>query len=322
MGVCGMTAYQVCDLTVESDLPLPELTQAKGKEPECAFRLLRARRVPGAISRDWFHHWRRPDGEIWLSCARQGSGYLLRFTDLADFLVSPEGSDIRCYPVPDTPLETIRHLLLDQVIPLFLSVRGRLVLHASAVVVPGGAIAFLGETGQGKSTLSGSFVTQGFPLVTDDCLLLQEAGEHLIGHPSYPGLRLWPDSVAALFGQGARLCHVAHYTEKERLGPDDGPLPFCADPAPLQRVYVLASYEETEETKAITLAPLSPREAFMELVKHTFRLDIIAQERLSEEFERVARVVALLPVCRLAFPQDLSLLPTVREAILANLSGR
>jgi hypothetical protein len=30
----------------------------------------------------------------------------------------------------------------------------------------------------------------------------------------------------------------------------------------------------------------------------------------------------LLPVCRLAFPQDLSLLPTVREAILANLSGR
>jgi hypothetical protein len=219
-------------------------------------------------------------------------------------------------------LETIRHLLLDQVIPLVLSVRGRLVLHASAVVVPRGAIAFLGETGQGKSTLSGSFVTQGFPLVTDDCLLLQEAGEHLFGHPSYPGLRLWPDSVAALFGQGTRLCHVAHYTEKKRLGPDNGPLPFCADPAPLQRVYVLAPYEETEDTKAITFAPLSPREAFMELVKHTYRLDIIAQERLNEEFECVARVVALLPLCRLAFPQDLSLLPTVREAILANLSGR
>jgi hypothetical protein len=316
-----MTVYQVCDLTVESNLPLPELTQAEGKGPECAFRLLRAR-VPGPISRDWFHHWRRPDGEIWLSCARQGSGYLLRFADLADFLVSSEGSDIRCYPVPDTPLETIRHLLLDQVIPLVLSVRGRLVLHASAVVVPRGAIAFLGVTGQGKSTLSGSFVTQGFPLVTDDCLLLQEAGEHLFGHPSYPGLRLWPDSVAALFGQGTRLCHVAHYTEKKRLGPDNDPLPFCADPAPLQRVYVLAPYEETEDTKAITLAPLSPREAFMELVKHTYRLDIIAQERLNEEFERLARVVALLPICRLAFPQDLSLLPTVREAILANLSGR
>ena len=166
-------------------------------------------------------------------------------------------------------------------------------LHASAVVVPRGAIAFVGVTGQGKSTLSGSFVTQGFPLLTDDCLLLQEEGEHLFGHPSYPGLRLWPDSVAGVFGQGTRLCHVAHYTEKKRLGPDNGPLPFCADPAPLQRVYVLAPYEETEDTKAITLAPLSPREAFMELVKNTYRLDIIAQRRLNEEFERVARVVGL-----------------------------
>jgi len=56
----------------------------------------------------------------------------------------------------------------------------------------------------------------------------------------------------------------------------------------------------------------------MELVKQSFRLDISDKERLKEEFNALSQVAELLPVSRLAFPQDLSLLPTVREMILAN----
>jgi hypothetical protein len=316
-----MTLYGMYELILESNVPLPELAYANGKEPECAFRLLPAQE-PALAYCHWFHHWRFPTGEIWLSCARRGSDYLLRFPALADFLVSADGKDIRCYPVPDTPLETIRHLFLDQVIPLVLSLQGRLVLHASAVVAPKGAIAFLGATGQGKSTLTGSFVKQGFSLLTDDCLLLKEEAGQLFGSPSYPGLRLWPDVISTLFGQEPVRSQVAHYTEKKRLGVDSDLLPFSADPAPLQRIYVLAPYEETEDTWAITLAPLSPRDAFIELVKHACRLDIIARERLNEEFECLGRMAASFPLHRLTFPRDLSLLPAVREAILANLSER
>ncbi|HKS96499.1 MAG TPA: hypothetical protein VJV74_10250, partial [Terriglobia bacterium] len=130
---------------------------------------------------------------------------------------------MRCRPRKAIPLDTVRHLFLDQVFPLLLSKRGRLVLHASAVLIPGGAIAFLGETGQGKSTLASSFSQRGFPFLTDDCLLLEEKGGQLVGIPSYPGLRLWPKTVAALFAEEPPVSRVAHYTTKKRLGR----LPFC-----------------------------------------------------------------------------------------------
>jgi hypothetical protein len=316
-----MTVYGTYELILESNIPLPELASTDGQKPECVFRLLPTQE-PEPTSCHWFYHWRLPNGDIWLSCARRGTDYLLRFPALADFLVSADGRDIRCYPVLDTPLETIRHLLLDQVIPLLLSQRGRLVLHASAVVAPKGAVAFLGVTGQGKSTLTGSFVKQGFSLLTDDCLLLKEEEGQLFGIPSYPGLRLWPDVLSTLFGQEPVLPQVAHYTEKKRLDLDNGLFPFSADPAPLQGMYVLTPYQETEDMRAITIAPLSPRDAFMELVRHACRLDITDRERLSEEFEFLGWVAASLPLHRLAYPRDLSRLSAVREAILENLGER
>jgi hypothetical protein len=311
------------ELVLESNVPLPELAYANGKEPECAFRLIPVQE-PALASGHWFHQWRRrlPTGEIWLSCARRGADYLLRFPALADFLVSADGKDIRCYPVPDTPVETIRHLVLDQVIPLVLSLRGRLLLHASAVVTPKGAIAFLGATGQGKSTLTGSFVKHGFSLLTDDGLLLKEEEGQLFGIPSYPGLRLWPDVISSLFGQEPVLSQVAHYTEKRRLRPDNDRLHFSAEPAPLERLYVVAPYEEGEDMRAITIAPLSPRDAFIELAKHVCRLDITDRERLGEEFEFLGRVAASFPLHRLAFPRDLLLLSAVQERVLEHLRER
>ena len=314
-----MTLYKVCDLILESNVPLPGLVHAEGKEPECTFQLLPAQ-GPGPVACHWFHHWRLPDGALWLSIAKQESGYLLRFPDLADFLVFADRRDIRCYPGPGIPMETIRHLFLDQVIPLALSQRGRVVLHASAVATSEGAIAFLGETGRGKSTLTASFVQQGFPLLTDDCFLLEEAGGQLFGIPSYPGVRLWPDVISALFEREPVLSQVAHYTAKKRWGIDSSRLPFCADSVPLRRAYVLAHPQEMAETSAISIVSLSLQDALMELVKHAYRLDITDRQRLGEEFECIGRVATLLRISRLAFPRDLSLLPTIREAILEDLS--
>jgi hypothetical protein len=316
-------SYRAYGLILESNVPLPELAYVNGNggEAECSFQFL-PMQGPGPASSHGFHHWRLPNGEIWLSWARQGSGYLLRFHDLADFLVSTDGKEIRCYSAPNTPLETVRHLFLDQVLPLVLSYKGRLVLHASAVVTPEGAIAFLGVTGQGKSTLTGSFVKQGFSLLTDDCLLVKEEEGQLFGIPSYPGLRLWPDVLSTLFGQQPVLSEVAHYTEKKRLSLNNGLLPYSANPAPLQRMYVVAPHKEIEDKRAITIAPLSSRDAFIELAKHACRLDTTDRERLSEEFECLGRVAATLVLHRLAFPRDLSLLSAVREAILENLSER
>ena len=268
----------------------------------------------------WIHHHRLDDGEISLSLGKSGSGYLLRFPQLADFLVADEGREIHCCAGPAIPLETIRHLFLDQVMPLVLSNQGRLVLHAGAVQTREGAIAFLGRTGWGKSTLTASFWQEGFPVLTDDCLILAKAGGKLAAHPSYSSLRLWPDSQSALFEDHLPWLRMAHYTQKLRLDLDREKPPSCPDPVPLRRLYILSPPGETENRKSISITPVSPREAFLELVRNAYRLDITDQKKVRKEFESLGWLTASLEVRRLSFPRDFPLLDKVRRAILTDLS--
>ena len=315
------TQYQICGLILESNIPLTELKQAPGSQSNCSFLLLSAgARRPSAP--DWFHHWRVSDtGDAWLSFGRVEGDYLLRFPELADFLVSFNGNSIRCFPEPDIPLDTIRHLLIDQVVPLLLSQRGTIALHASAVVMGEAAVAFLGKTGLGKSSLTASLCNRGCRLLTDDCLALKKQGEQLIAIPSYRGVRLWPEMVSSVFQATPALAPLAHYTDKQRIIPGNGHLEFCADPIPLKRVYVIASPDETGNTHQITITPLTKREALMELVNQTFRLDINDRTKLSKEFHWLAWAAELPIYYSLAFPRDLTLIPALLEAILAHDSS-
>ena len=311
-----MALYSICGFTLESNIALPELLPAYNKKPELAFRLLHAQRVDAPLR--WLHHYPLFDGRPWLSVGKLAKGYLLRFPDLADFHVFPEAADIRYYLNANIPFETIRHLFLNQVIPLILSERGKLVLHASAVVTPKGAIVFLGETGQGKSTLTASFAQRGFSVLTDDCLLVEEQNGQLFGIPSYPGLRLWPDSISALFGNKSRLPRVAHYTDKKRFTARDGQLQFSMEPVPLHKIYVLVATEQSEPSMP-TIDQLSPRDAFIELIAYSYRLRVSGHKRLNKEFERIGRAASSLSLSRLTSPTNLSLLPVVQNAILADL---
>lgn len=312
--------YRMCGTTLASNVPLPELPRSERGPAETTFRLLPAREFERSPV-PWFHHWRLDDGRSWLAVARTRSGYLLRFAELADFLVLEGGREIRCSPAPGTPPETIRHLLLDQVVPLVLSHREKLVLHASGVASPRGAVAFLGQSGWGKSTLAATFCRAGLALLADDCLLLERRGGLLLASPSYPGLRLWPAADSPLFEVDAAHARVAHDSEKRRLGPEADGLVFCAEPRPLRRIYLLAPPEATCGTTAVGISPLSPQEGLLALVKYAYRLDIGDRRRLGTEFERLGEVAASCVLRRLAFPRDFSLLPAVREAVLRDASG-
>jgi hypothetical protein len=64
---------------------------------------------------------------------------------------------------------------------------------------------------------------------------------------------------------------------------------------------------------------LSGREAFMELVSSSFQLDIADKATLKRHFRFIEQLVEQVTVRRLRIPDDLSYLPTVREAVLADV---
>jgi hypothetical protein len=258
-----------------------------------------------------FHQWTFPDGTQWTQFYRTESGYLLRFPDLADFQVSPDGMEVTCFPAPDISYETTRHLYLNQVQPLTLARQGKFVFHASAVEIEGGAVAFMGESGRGKSTLAASFATNGFRFLTDDGLVLESYDGVYLIMPSHPSIRLWDDSEEALIGDSARKAPPVQFTSKARFLADRD-IVFCEQPRPLHRVYFLGEGVPQQTV----FERMNPAEALIELVKHSFLLDIEEREMLAAQFDELSRLVSQPIYYRLDYPRRFEDLAQVRQAIL------
>jgi hypothetical protein len=311
-----MVTYRICNFAFESNLPFAELCEIRNPRPEFRFMLGRSSATQSGTC-EWLNTWNLPDDTPWLLLGKQENRYLLRFPDMADFSVSQDGREVHCELGPGIPVETLRHLFLDQVMPLLLSRKGQLVLHGSAVSTSKGAIAFVGRTGSGKSTLACSFSEKGIAVLTDDCLLVREELGCLTAVPSYPGVRLWPETADAILGERRNWADVAHYTKKKRLDGNGG-IRFCNRPARLSRIFFLPQPQEAERATETRIEPLSPRDAMVELVKYTYLMDVTDRSWLRSEFERLGRV-ALQPLFyRLIFPRDLSQLAKVRQAILSD----
>lgn len=215
-------------------------------------------------------------------------------------------------------MKTVRHLLLDQVLPVLASDDvTRNGLHGSAVMIEGGAVAFVGETGRGKSTLAASFASAGHPVITDDCLMLEHGRDGLRAVPTYPSLRLWEDAADTLGRPLGRRQQVAEYSPKLRFSARwSRTIPFCVDPVPLRCVYVL---DRLAARRPVEIERLSQREAFIQLIRFGFRLDPQHPARLLREMDRVADLARLVPVCRLRMPWHLQALPSVRHAVMSDV---
>lgn len=258
-----------------------------------------------------FHEWRDSGDAIWTQFFRRDADYLLRFPELADFEVSGDGTRVHGFPAPGVPSPTVEHLYLNQVMPLALSRQGKLVLHGSAVDIGGQGVAFLGESGRGKSTLAASFATGGDRFLTDDGLLLEWTGSRCMIIPSHPSIRLWEDSQEALVNARVAMAPAVSFTSKARFLAGPG-IAFCDEARPLRRLYFLGD----GEVETPTVEPLRPAEALIELVKHSFLLDIEAQEGLARHFDDLARLAVLPVYYWLDYPRRYDTLAVVRETVV------
>lgn len=322
----ALFSYRLCGVRLCSDVPLPELSGniCPGGDNESALHI----EWSGPASRHslplrWFLNWHLPSGELWLSAAKVESGYLLRFYGLADFTIDHSGRTIRCVPATGVPEDTLRHLLLDHVVPLVLTLHGRHTFHATAVHTAQGVCAFLGPTGVGKSTLAASFLSAGYSVLSDDCLAIEESSARFLAIPAYPGLRLYEDALEAMDGSRHMTRPVAHYTSKRRpIMPGHAP-EFRAEPQPLAGIYVLLRPEEPngQVPPAPAVEPLTRREAFMAVLTCAYRFDVSNQSFLVRQFDFLDRLASAVPIRRLRLPNNLAALSQVRRAVLADLEA-
>lgn len=276
-----------------------------------AFRLLDSRTqfVPQTTA---FAEWLSPDGGKAASFYRTGGGYLVRFPDLADFEISADALAIACHPAPSVTESTCRNLYLNQVLPLALSQRGKLVVHASAVELPSDRAAiFAGRSGSGKSTLAAAFATAGYRFLSDDGVVVEEDGNGYRAVPSHPSIRLWNDSEDAVIGGGSESTSTDRSPSKRRLAAA-GPIPFCHEPRRLTCAYFLGD----ADAAVPRFERLAASQALLEWVKNSFLLDPEERPLVASHFDRLTSLVVRVPCFRLHYPRRFDGLGSLRHAIV------
>ena len=256
-------------------------------------------------------------GEPILRGWKLAGGYVrLRYEDGAEFIVDRPGDRVWAIWPPGLTLEDASAYLLGPVLGLVLRLRGVPSLHASAVVVAGHVIAFVGPGGAGKSTAAAMLAGRGCPVLSDDLVTLRDDGGRCLVAPGFPWLRLRPESAALLYDPVRAQSLLRPTVDKRYLDLDltrDGHR-WEPEPRPLGAVYLLDGLldgprADAEGRRAAAgPADWSPdrprvevvpaRDALMTLVANTWATRLTDGAARVRELRLLGRVVGQVPVRR------------------------
>jgi hypothetical protein len=215
------------------------------------------------------------------------AGYRLCARHFGLARIAPDGSRILCAPPEDEPWSWQR-FLVGRVLPWAALLRGREVLHASAVAIDGRAVAFVGETGAGKTSLAVQLVLRGSGFVTDDVLAVDtDMSDRVVAYPGAciasvrPAERdVIPDAAWARLGV-VLGDSVKTYVALRGI---EGPLPLGA----------LCFLERSDGRRLEALAGDSPRR----LLGSTFVVGVQTPQRLVKQLDICAAIARDIPLLR------------------------
>lgn len=236
------------------------------------------------------------DGRVGLSVACDDEiGFRVWAPRHGCYLVSPDGRRVLGAP-PAGPAWRWERLVLAQVLPLAAVLRGLDVLHASAVAVAGRAVAFLGGSGAGKTTLASRIAASGAPLVTDDVLAIEPAGGGVRAHRGSTVARVDPRELRAMTpAQRRTLGPVLVRGEKCHVAPVPAPASL-----PLGLTYHLQRPADVTGVEIVAVRPYDP----MLLLGSSFLTYLTARERLRRQLECFAAVARATPLHQIRVGPD------------------
>jgi len=139
----------------------------------------------------------RVEGEITANFAVTEAGAILNVPGSGRFLIV-NGDRILVEPDPAGSERNMRLYLLGSAFGAIIHQRELLPLHANSIEINGKAVAFLGHSGAGKSTMAAWFNDRGYNVLADDVCVVKTAGETKpLAFPGIPRLRLWREALEA-----------------------------------------------------------------------------------------------------------------------------
>jgi len=302
--------YRGYGLEVCSAIALPEFFPvAAGAAADLRIRLTRqAERqwiASGATEAD-------ADGFV----AAPGGGFVMRVAGICDYWVRG-GNEIGLSPARGADLASVRLYLIGSALGMAFHQRGMLVMHGATVQHGGAAAIFVGESGEGKSTLAANLGRMGHAVFGDDTMPLWPRADG--GFDAWPGsrmLKLWSDTIDALGETPGRLDCVGERLDKFFF-PNHAQAPDA--PAPVGEIILLeAGGAET----GVVVEPLAGLEALRVISQNTYRPEYVPLlGREAEHFQLCSRLADRVPVVRLRRPWELDRLGETLALLRARWSA-
>lgn len=307
-----MSDYQLYGISIRSEIPLTFPETPAADHADVTF---------SAASRRWFDEQTadlpnlgRPDD--WFERRRRADGAdFLHFPNLFEFMVSPDGRSIAFAQLEQSTAWSFETYLLGHVLSYALVKQRLEPLHATTVVIDSAAVAFLGSSGQGKSTLAAAFVAAGHQVLTDDLLVIREVDGALCGLPGPPRLKLFPAAAERFLPKQAASTRMNPETAKLIIPLARGQVTVA--PTPIHTFVALEGCEEGPSR--IHLSALSGRESVLQLLRSSFNTRLVTPERLRRQLLVARDWAARIGVRRIEYPWVMADIERVRDTIVADV---
>jgi len=219
----------------------------------------------------------------------QGCRWGLEIERLARFTWVNGGSEISYQPFAEFTAARLQFWVLHTLLPMMLALQQRFqILHVGSVEIDSQPIAFAAPSFGGKSTLTGYFISQGHPFLSDDTLAIELREGKFQAVPSYPFHR--PDRALESLGVPVEL--------------------VAQEPKPLKAIYFLQKREAGAEVKISAISGINKFKAFH--FSNFINFDFLKQPR----FEFLSAMAAAVPAYDVEIPWDLVRLAEVHDRIL------
>ncbi len=310
-------AYEAHGLLIQSDIPLHLSPTARVGPPDVVLRRGVDRAIPEG----------KPGGEplaelcderrrISYSIARDHSHTVMRYPGLCEFMGDARLHDVVAQLAPGADEGVLSVLGNGALLAVHLMLRGDLVLHASAVRVGDTALAFVGASGMGKSTIATLLCAEGHQLVSDDVVRVQMAGRGArpVVFAGSVESRLRPGAAALV--EGAPASSVRQTADgrtalllREHSGP---PLPLgaCVVPFP------------NRHSDQIVVSALTRSQGLLRLLQFPRIVGWVGRDWQVRNFEALADLVDLVPVFEAQVPWGPPFRPDLARRLCAELGLR
>lgn len=262
--------YKAYGLSIHSDLPLPELELSdKGGDISIIFQDIE---LSSHLLNEYdYNHF---------NVINTSKGLYIIYEDRTICRIS-SGEEIVIDPDNGLEESFLRVLILGPALTFLLHQRGNLVLHGSAINVNGGAVAFLGDNGVGKSTILYTLLKRSYSPITDDVLSVSLNGKCPLVSPSFSKVKLWPD-ILDFMNEDLNI-HPKTYADSEKYSYTAKN--FSEKRLPLKKIYLL------EKDEKCYLDEINKDESLIKLIESSYCYRIFNSSEITDNMRACTKIV-------------------------------